>query len=147
MYADMPVFNTTFEKIRKYLSVDYRAVTADSTLAQEIIKEAPDKIKIAAYVLNSFAENNDANLILFNSGEFDKFGGKFNWYFALHFNKKDSETKLMSLRQDIIDNSSPYYIEIINLNRAPLWFKLIIKNNYIRLYGNTPEDKLFFSNR
>lgn len=145
MFESMPVFNTTFDKIRKNLSVDYRAITSDSTLAHEIIKNAPDKIKIAAYVLNSFAEGNDANLLIFNSGSVNKYGNTFDWNFALHFNKRDNEKKLMSLRQEITDNTAPYHIEIINLNRAPLWFKLIIKGNYIRLYGHTPEEKLFYS--
>lgn len=144
MYESLPVFNTTFEKIRQYLNVDFRAITSDSTLAHEIMKKAPDKIKISAYVLNQFSENNNADLLLFNSGSNDKFGKRFDWNFAVYFCKKDNEKKLYSLRQEIIDKCAPYNIEIVNLNRAPLWFKLIIKNNYIRLYGHTPEEKLFY---
>lgn len=145
MYENTPVFNTTFEKIRQFLNADFRAITSDSTLAHEIIKKAPDRIKIAAYVLNNFAENNEADLLIFNSGNIDKYGNKFDWNFAFYFNKKGNENKLMSLRQELINKCDPYSIEIINLNRAPLWFKLIVKNNYIRLYGHTPENKLFYS--
>jgi len=114
MYENSPVFNTTFEKIRQFLNVDFRAISSDQTLAHEIMKKAPDKIKISAYVLNQFAENNEACLLLFNSGEMDKFGKKFHWNFAVHFNKKENEKKLMALRQEIVDKCSPYNIEIIN---------------------------------
>lgn len=145
MYETSPVFNTTFEKIRQFLNIDFRAITSDSTLAHEIMKKAPDRIKISGYVLSQFAENNNADLLIYNSGDVDKFGGKFDWNFAMYFLKKDNEKKLNSLRQEILDNCAPYKIEIINLNRSPLWFKLIVKNNYIRLYGNTPEDKIFYS--
>lgn len=146
MHEDIPVFNTTFEKIRQFLNVDYRALTADSTVANEIMKSAPDRIKIAAYLLSSFAEEHSADLLLFDSEGRSKFGRKFDWNFAVYFKKKDADDKLKSLRQELIERTSPYYVEIINLGRAPLWLKLIIKNNYVRFYGNSTED-ILFSNR
>lgn len=145
MIENQPVFNTTFEKIRQFLSVDYRAITSDSTVAHEIMKHAPDRIKIAAYVLSRFAEECNSDLILYNSEGKGRFGQKFDWNFAIYFKKIDHEKKLQVTRQELIERTSPYQIEIINLNRAPLWLKIIIKNNYIRLYGNTPENTLFYS--
>lgn len=147
MCESIPVFNSTFEKIRRYLNVDYRAITSDSTVAHEIMKQAPDRIKIAAYVLNNFAEETNSDLLLFNSEGKSKFGQNFDWNFALYFNRKDVDKKLQVMRQDLVDRTAPYYFELINLNKAPLWFKMIIKNNYIRLYGNTPEKTLFYSDR
>lgn len=145
MLEDTPVFNTTFEKIRKYLNLDFRAITSDSTLAQEIIKHAPDRIKLASYVLANFSEEIKTDLLLFNSVGHNKFGPRNDWNFAIYFQKKENNEKLKSLRQELIEKVLPYNIEIINLNRAPLWLKLIIKNNYTRLVGNTPEDVLFRS--
>lgn len=146
MFEDIPVFNTTFEKIRKYLNIDYRVITSDSTLAQEIIKSAPDRIKIASYVLVNAAEELEADLLSFNSHGINKFGPRIDWNFAIYFRKKDMHERLSKLRQDLSEKVSPYSIEIINLNRAPLWLKLVIKSCYIRFYGNTPEELLFKNN-
>jgi len=147
MYNDTPVFNTTFEKIRQFLNVDYRALARDSTVAQEIMKQAPDRIKIAAYLLTNFVEERRGDLLFFSSEGRGKYGQKFDWNFGIYLKKEAPEESIAKIRQDLIERVSPYTLEIINLNRAPLWLKLIIKSNYVRLFGNTSEDKLFYSDR
>lgn len=147
MFEEFPVFNTTFEKIREFLNVDYRAITVDSTVAHEIIKKAPDRIKIAAYVLTNFAQETKSDLLLFSSEGKTKFGKNFDWNFAIKYKNKEVEKKIPEIRQDLIERVAPYHIEIIDLNKAQFWFKLIVKNNYIRLYGNSSEEILFYSER
>ena len=145
MYEESSVFNTSFEKIREFLDVDYRAVTSDSTVAHEIMKKAPDRIKMAAYLLSNFSQETTSDLLLFSSSGKNKYGRNFDWNFAISFKKNKFDDKLQKIRQDLIERTSPYNLEIINLNRAPLWLKLIVKNSYIRLYGNRPEEEMFYS--
>lgn len=144
MYEETPVFNTTFEKIRQYLNVDFRAISSDSTLAQEILKKSPDKIKIASYILTEFARDNNADLLLFNTSGTGKYGTNHDWNFAFYFRKDFNQNKFSVLRQQLLEKASPFRVEIFNLGAAPLWLRLLIKNNYIRLLGNTPEDVLFY---
>lgn len=145
MFESTSVFNTTFEKIRQYLSIDYRAITTDKSVAFEIIKKSPGKIKIAAYKLFEYSKNNSADLLLFGSNYFGKFGFNHEWNFAIYFNKIIGDNKLNILRQELIDGTFPYTINLINLNSAPFWIKLIIKEKYIRLAGYTEEGVLFSS--
>ena len=144
MCDETTVFNTTFEKIRKFLGVDYRAITSDSTLAQEILKSAPDRIKIASYILTDFSQNANADLLLFKSEGVGRFGTNHDWSFAVSFTKKDVEKKLSLIRQQLIEKTAPFRVEIVNLNKAPMWLRLVIKDNYVRLYGNTAEETLFY---
>jgi hypothetical protein len=109
------------------------------------MKTAPDRIKIAAYLLSNFAQENNADLLFFSSQGKGKLGKNFDWNFAIYFRKKELDNKLSVIRQELLERTSPYHLEIINLNSAPLWMKIIIKNNYIRFSGNTPEEQLFFS--
>lgn len=145
MFESTPVFNSSFEKIRQFLNVDYRAITSDKSIPYELLKNSPDRIKIATYKLFEFSKNSQADLLHFGSNDAGKFGLKHDWNFALYFSKKDREKDLSVLRQKLIDDVSPYAINIINLNAAPIWMKLIIKDNYVRLLGYTKEDALFAS--
>lgn len=143
MFEETPVFNSSFEKIRRFLNIDYRAITSDKSLAVEALKIAPDRIKIASYKLFEFAKRHNADLLLFSSNSGGKFGVKSDWNFALHFLQADKEKDLNVIRQKLIDEVTPYSINIINLNKSPLWFKLLVKGTYIRLLGHTDEARLF----
>lgn len=143
MFDSSTVFNSTFEKIRKLLNCDYRAITSDKSLAFEVLKTAPDKIKVSSYKLFEFAKNNHADLLLFSSNNTGKYGKRPEWDFAVYFQKKEQDKELKILGQKLNDDVVPYSINLININGAPIWLKQIIKNQYIRLYGHTSEDLIF----
>lgn len=139
------VFNTTFEKIREYLNIDYRAITTDKSVAFEVLKNAPERIKIASYKLFEFVAENNSDLLIFSKNNNGKYGINNDWNFGIFFPKKEDIKGLKILNQKLSDRVAPYSINIININSAPLWLKLIIKSHYIRLAGNTPEELLFSS--
>ncbi len=145
MFEDSSVFNSTFEKIRQFLNVDYRVLTSDRTLAFEAMKRAPDRIKVISYQLFEFAKKYKADLLLFSSNDIGKFGPKPDWNFAVYFPRAPKEKELGILRQKLFDSAFPYRIDIVNLNAAPLWYKLMIQEQYVRLHGYTDEKALFAS--
>lgn len=137
------VFNSSFDKIRRYLNVDYGAITSNISLANEVMKTAPDRITMVAHKLTEFVERYQADLLLFGSNDVGKYGPRPDWNFAVFFPDREKDKELRIIRQELSDQAAPYHINIINLNRAPLWLKLVIKERFVRLFGNTGDDLLF----
>lgn len=138
MFGKTSVFNTVFEKILVHLAVDHNKITVGQSREGLIIKTFPDKIAKTAAKLSAFAGQTHADLLLFGSRAKGKRGFRTDWDFAVRFHKSNEDKKLKLLKQQCIEESFPFRIDIINLNLAPAWFKDSISDDciYLRKEGD-----------
>jgi len=99
MFEERSVFNTSFEKILKFLNCSHEDLVRKAGGIEEYVKSLPPFIRSTISELHAFAEKQDANLyVLFPSGK-GRFGFLRDWTFdsSEHFPKRlRRKTQVMS---------------------------------------------------
>lgn len=143
MFEERSVFNTSFEKMLKFLNCSHEDLTRDTDSLDEFIRIVPPYIRGIISELHAFSEKNETDLyILFPNGK-GRFGFSKDWTFGLYFTKKDRERKMSTTRQEILNRAAPYRIEIVNLSRAPTWYLTSAKDGHIKVFGTTSDETVF----
>lgn len=137
------IFNTSFQKIIKYLQIDYKKITTEKSLTIDIIKNIPERVRFALTRLTEFCQDYEGDLILYNSSGESKFGQKTDWHLGIFFQGREYDDKLRAIRQELLDYVVPFNLSLININRAPFWLLDIIRQNRVHLYGDCPDEIIF----
>lgn len=140
MFGKTSVFNTSFEKILKYLNVNLEEITEQRDRVSFLVQKFPNKINKIILELTEFASKNSADLILFGSRASGKMGITSDWDFALYFKRANKDKELKKIKQAIVEEAFPYRVDIVNLNNAPEWFLSSISNNIIYLRKEVGND-------